>query len=149
MVIYLGISTRNGNEAWSIYNGQSYSLHSDPPTSFEDLNQNEVLLVKKYMAKVLNLTDIEKAKVSDSYLYNIELEAPWSKRDIKGLNRFAIGTVFHGSLRNPVVKEYTGTIINAQTGFTETHANTNRVLQKTATEFSGVQSHEDIDRSKS
>lgn len=85
---------------------RQYSLHSTQPTPYEDLNRDEVLMIKKYLTNVLQLTDVEKAHINESYLYNVRLEEPWNKGHRNQANRFAIAIVFHGNVEPPVVKEY-------------------------------------------
>ncbi|XP_006006014.1 amine oxidase [copper-containing] 3-like [Latimeria chalumnae] len=87
--------------------------HDDRSLLFSDLSNEELMTVKNYLKKHLNLVDISSAKPSDNYIYYIEVQLP-KKRDVlmfldqnaEKPNREALAVVIFGAQSQPNITEY-------------------------------------------
>ncbi|XP_006006015.3 amine oxidase [copper-containing] 3 isoform X2 [Latimeria chalumnae] len=87
--------------------------HDDRSLLFSDLSNEELMIVKNYLKENLELVDISSAKLSDNFIYYVEMHLP-KKQDVlmfldkdgKKPSREALAVVFFGKKAKPTIKEY-------------------------------------------
>ena len=101
------------------YCPETSKLESAPssPGIYDDLTKDEIIAIRDYLLGVtaLNLTSYDKAKISDNYIYLIELQQP-SKADALGFldgsanakkpDRMARVVIYGGGKDSPDIREY-------------------------------------------
>ncbi|XP_041647372.1 membrane primary amine oxidase-like isoform X2 [Cheilinus undulatus] len=96
-----------------IENSDHPAIHNERSVVFADLSKEEILQVRDYMSKIsgMNILFDPSSRLSDDYLYMIELSLPRKQEvllylDVNGSKpvREATAVVFHGSQN--IIKEY-------------------------------------------